>query len=79
MNESEILCNIGAQVGLDPEEMRKSIESEAFAERIGQFDVPAYKAGVFNVPTFYIDGERYAEQPYRVLEKAVAEATKDMA
>ena len=78
INEPEILCHIGEQVGLDPVDMQKSTESEAFADRIGQFDVPAYKAGVFNVPTFFIGGERYAEQPYRVLEQAVAQATREL-
>lgn len=56
--------------------MRASIETEQFADRIVGFDAPAYKTGIFNVPTFIIAGERYAEQPYLVLEKAVARATK---
>lgn len=76
ISEIEFLCNLGATLELDPEEMRASIESEEFADRIVGFDAPAYKTGVFNVPTFFIGEERYAEQPYRVLEKAVAEATK---
>jgi hypothetical protein len=35
------------------------------------FDDPAYASGVYNVPTFFIGEERYAEQPLTVLKKAV--------
>jgi hypothetical protein len=59
--------------------MRTSIESEQFSERIIGFDAPAYASGVFNVPTFFIAGERYAEQPYLVIQHAVAKATKEAA
>jgi predicted DsbA family dithiol-disulfide isomerase len=74
ISESEYLVNTGERFGMDPESMRNSIESDEFADRIVGFDAPAYKTGIFHVPTFIIDGKRYAEQPYRVLEKAVVEA-----
>ncbi len=77
LDEVEFLIRTGEPFGLDPEEMRRSIESEEFADRIVGFDAPAYKTGIFNVPTFIIAGERYAEQPYLVLQRAVAEATKE--
>lgn len=76
INEVEFLTRTGENLGLDPVKMRKSIESEEFAERIVGFDAPSYKTGIFNVPTFIIGGERYAEQPFRVLEKALVEVTK---
>lgn len=75
-NELEFLRNLGERIGLDPEELTRSVEEERFAERIVAFDAPAYKGGVFNLPTFFIGGERYAQQPFSVLAKAVAEATK---
>lgn len=75
INEIEFLTRTGEHFELDPAEMRKAIEEERGAEKIIHFDAPAYESGVYNVPTFFIGGERYAEQPYRVLEKAVAEAT----
>jgi predicted DsbA family dithiol-disulfide isomerase len=77
ISETEYLCNEAGRLGMDPESMRNSIESEEFADKVVGFDAPAYKTGIFHVPTFIIDGKRYAEQPYRVLEKAVASATKD--
>ena len=76
ISETEFLCNEASKFGMDPESMRNSIESEEFADRIVGFDAPAYKTGIFHIPTYIIGGKRYAEQPYRVLEKAVAEATK---
>lgn len=76
IDEIEFLTRTGESFGLNPDEMHASIESEEFADRIIGFDAPAHKTGIFNVPTFTIDGERYAEQPYLVLEKAVAKATK---
>lgn len=76
IGETEWLGNTASHFGMDAEAMRESIDSEQFADRIVGFDAPAYKTGIFHIPTFIIDGKKYAEQPYRVLEKAVAEATK---
>ena len=76
ISETEYLCSEAERLGLDAESMRNSVETEEFADRIVGFDAPAYKTGIFHVPTFIIDGNGYAEQPYRVLEKAVAEATR---
>ena len=76
ISETEYLCNVGARFGMDPKSMSESIETDAFADRIVGFDAPAYKTGIFHVPTFIVDGKRYAEQPYRVLEKAVSEAIR---
>jgi len=74
IDEIEFLADLGSRIGLGPLAMRESIEAEQFAERVIHFDAPAYKTGIFNVPTFTIEGNRYAEQPYRVLQRAVAEA-----
>ncbi|MBN9501726.1 MAG: hypothetical protein BGO01_15355 [Armatimonadetes bacterium 55-13] len=73
INEIEFLTRTGEQFGLDPTAMRKSIESEEFDDKITKFDAPAFTVGVYNVPTFYIGNERYAEQPYRTLQRAIAE------
>jgi len=56
---------------LDVDAMAAAVESRRFEGRIVAFDNDAYSAGVFNVPTFFIGGERYAEQPYVVLQAAV--------
>jgi len=76
INETEFLVREGEKFGLDPNEMRKAIEEDRYADKIIHFDAPAYQSGVFNVPTFYIGGERYAEQPYKVLVKALEETIK---
>ncbi|MCC6403314.1 MAG: DsbA family protein [Fimbriimonadaceae bacterium] len=56
---------------LDVDAMAAAVETRRFAARIVAFDNDAYSVGVFNVPTFFIGGERYAEQPYVVLHRAV--------
>ncbi|MFN8219826.1 MAG: dihydrofolate reductase family protein [Fimbriimonadales bacterium] len=55
-------------------EMARAIEERRYAQAIVPFDEPAYATGVYNIPTFWIGGERYAEQPYLVLRKALLAA-----
>jgi riboflavin biosynthesis pyrimidine reductase len=62
--------------GLNATKLAEAVESVAYKDSVIGFDAPAYKSGVFNVPTFYIGGERYAEQPYVVLLDAVKAAKK---
>ncbi len=73
INKPEVLREL-AQGLLDVEAMAKAVEERSYAANIVGFDDDAYAAGVYNVPTFWIGGERYAEQPYVVLKKAVQEA-----
>ena len=73
INHPEVLREL-AEGLLDVEAMAGAVERRAFAANIVGFDDDAYAAGVYNVPTFWIGGERYAEQPYAVLKKAVQEA-----
>lgn len=56
---------------LDPVELSAVIEEKRFAHAIIPFDDEAYARGIYNVPTFIIGGERYAEQPYAVLARAL--------
>ena len=49
-----------------------AVRSRRFANKVVPFDDQAYASGVYNVPTFYIGGERYAEQPYANLQAAMA-------
>ncbi|MBS1705439.1 MAG: DsbA family protein [Armatimonadetes bacterium] len=55
----------------DLDQMVKAIEERRFADQIIGFDEPAYQSGVYNVPTFFIGGDRLAEQPIRVLRRAI--------
>lgn len=73
INRPDVLREIGAAVLDDVEAMAKAVEERQFAANIVGFDDDAYASGVYNVPTFYIGSERYAEQPYVVLAKAVRE------
>jgi riboflavin biosynthesis pyrimidine reductase/predicted DsbA family dithiol-disulfide isomerase len=54
-----------------PEELTAALEDRRYLDRIVHFDAPSYKAGIFNVPTFWIGDERFAEQPYQVLRRAL--------
>lgn len=54
--------------------LRQSLEELPDREAITLYDDAAYAAGFFNLPTFVIDGERYAEQPYVVLQNALLAA-----
>lgn len=58
----------------DPEAMLDSVQSGEFESKVVKFDNDAYAAGVYNVPTFFIGGERYAEQPTAVIAEAIRKA-----
>lgn len=55
----------------NPDALLDSVQSQEFEKNIVKFDDDSYAAGVYNVPTFWIGGVRYAEQPLSVLSKAV--------
>ncbi|MHB8635643.1 MAG: DsbA family oxidoreductase [Fimbriimonadaceae bacterium] len=76
ISEPHYLESLAGPHGLDPQGLRQAIHEHTFKDRIVGFDEPAYASGIFNVPTFTIGGERYAEQPYAVLVKAVRAATQ---
>ncbi len=78
IEDIDVLMQIGSKVGLDPNALRDSILEEKYAENLVAFDAPAYESGVFNVPTFFIANEKFAEQPYEVLDQAVVKATQDL-
>lgn len=53
--------------------LRASLEELPDQGAITLYDDAAYASGFFNLPTFVIEGERYAEQPYMVLRQALLE------
>lgn len=71
INRPDVLHELARNVLADPDEMLRAVNEKRYAANIVGFDDDAYASGVYNVPTFYIGGERYAEQPYAVLKKAV--------
>jgi riboflavin biosynthesis pyrimidine reductase/predicted DsbA family dithiol-disulfide isomerase len=72
INDLQVLQDIAQTFDLNGSEVENVVLEQRFRDRIVGFDDPAYKSGVYNVATFFIDGRRYAEQPLVVLESAVA-------
>jgi predicted DsbA family dithiol-disulfide isomerase len=70
INEPEVLAKLAEGTIKNISALNSAISEKRFKDKIVGFDDPAYDSGVFNVPTFYIGGERYAEQPYVALRKA---------
>lgn len=71
IDSTEELLNLSKGLIEDQQGLEKAIEEKRFADKIVRFNKPAYETGVFNLPTFWIGGERYAEQPYNVLSRAM--------
>ena len=71
INKPEVLRELAQGILDDVGAMAQAVERRSFAAEIVGFDDDAHAAGVYNVPTYWIGGERYAEQPYAVLRKAV--------
>lgn len=65
-----VLCELASPF-TDPGELAEALAEGRYRDRTVKFDAAAYKTGVFNVPTFWIGDERFAEQPYVVLKQAV--------
>ncbi len=74
VGDVEVLLALAEGLLPDPVRFRAEIEGRAYRDRIVPFDDVAYSLGVYNVPTFFIGDERYAEQPYAVLAKAIQDA-----
>lgn len=71
INDPTFLCRLAPEFGLSPHEMMAAIYERKYASEIIGFDEPAYKAGIFNVPTFFVGSQKLAEQPYSVILDAV--------
>ena len=79
INSLEVLAAVARGVVPDVEEMLAAIRQRRFQDRIVKFDEDAFATGVYNMPTFFIGGRKYAEQPYRVLYAAVRSLTGQVA
>ncbi len=71
INNPEVLRKLAAGHVKNPDDLVTAIQERRFKDRIVGFDDDAHRHGVWNVPTFFIAGERLAEQPYGALERAV--------
>jgi len=72
INNPEVILRLAKGTIKDLDALKSAIENRTFAANIIGFDDPAYALGVYNVPTFFINGKRYAERPYIALSEAVA-------
>lgn len=70
----EVILKVCEGIVPSVEDLGQAIEAEEGADKLVYFDKPAYAAGIYNVPTFEIGGERLAEQPYGELAVAIETA-----
>lgn len=72
IDDPAVIAELAAGIVDDIPELLTAVAQKRYAENIVPFDDPAHAKGVYYVPTFWIGGERYAEQPYSVLSAAVS-------
>ena len=71
INNVDVLLGVASGIVKDLDALKKAVYTKQFKDNIVGFDDDAYARGVYNVPTFFIDGASYAEQPYSALRKAI--------
>jgi predicted DsbA family dithiol-disulfide isomerase len=76
INNVDVLALVAKGIVPDVDAMIRDIDSRAGADKIVPFDKTSYSRGIYNVPTFWIGGKKYAEQPYVVLERALKASLK---
>jgi predicted DsbA family dithiol-disulfide isomerase len=74
INNIEVLLDLGKGIVKDLGAYESAIRERAFKDKIVGFDDEAYSKGVYNVPTYFIGGKSYAEQPYVTLRDAIQKA-----
>jgi riboflavin biosynthesis pyrimidine reductase len=75
ISDVEVLTRLAKNIVPDISEMLQAIEAKRFAAQIKPFQ--AHDRGVYNVPTFWIGGKPYAEQPWTVLRSALGAAADE--
>ena len=78
INDLAVLKRLATGIVHNLDAMLDAARSRKFRDQIVKFDDDAYAKGVYNVPTFFIGGERLAEQPYSVLAKAAKRAQEEL-
>lgn len=81
IGDPETLVRLAGEAGLDPEEVRATLASDAFALDVREDEEEATELGIRGVP-FFIVGGRYAisgAQPAEILLRALTLAWKDVA
>ena len=70
INNPSVLEDLASGIVDNIPEMMRAIEERRFQDKIIGFDEPAYRSGIYYVPTFTVSGQKFAEQPYAVIRKA---------
>ena len=79
LEEIDDLVRIGAEVGLDPKELRSAIEEDRYEAVIDENRQIATSAGINAIPA-HVFGRRYlvmGAQPYEVLKQVVDRLTSE--
>lgn len=71
INDPAVLRRLADGLVNDLDDFEASVRERRYRANLVPFDDGAYAMGVYNVPTYWIGGERYAEQPSTVLRKAL--------
>ena len=71
INEIDTILKLAEGIVADLNALRVAVETKQFKDKVVGFDDEAYSKGVYNVPTFFIGSERYAEQPLSILRAAI--------
>jgi len=79
INNPTVILHLAEGLIPNIDDLDRAIAEKRFTGQIVKFDNEACAAGVFNVPTFFINGERYAEQPTVALRNAVLAAKQTSA
>jgi riboflavin biosynthesis pyrimidine reductase len=77
INRIDVLKELATGIVKDLAAFEAAILQKKFRHEVVVFDDPAYANGVYNVPTFFIGGKRYAEQPYTTLSHALRTAIEE--
>lgn len=71
INDPEQILKLSTGLVRDQDALMDAIKNSTFKSKIVGFDDDAYASGIYNVPTFIINGSLYAEQPTTVLRAAI--------
>jgi predicted DsbA family dithiol-disulfide isomerase len=80
IGEVEVLVRLGAEAGLDADEVRAMLASDTYRHDVKEEESDAAELGISGVP-FFVIGGRYAvsgAQPVEVLLRALEHAWKDV-
>jgi predicted DsbA family dithiol-disulfide isomerase len=80
LGEPAVLADIGSSVGLDKDEMLRSLESGEFSQKVVDQYHEALGHGIRGIPTFVFDNLLFTgAQPYEVFQRVMDKALENRA